>query len=121
MLVTEKEFLNRGSHFEYLEEIIQEAKNGEWTLKDFVNELQSLHESTSPLFTFSEIPNHCFLCGKDLKLPAIMWNGCHGTDKTDANPIWFHPECALDFAQHLKTDHARIFAWREEFEKQKSK
>jgi hypothetical protein len=50
-----------------------------------------------------------------------MWNGCHGTDEKDATPIWFHPECALDFAEHLKTDHSRIFAWRQEFDKQKSK
>jgi hypothetical protein len=121
MLVTEKEFLNRPNHFEYLEEIIQEAKNGEWTLKEFVNELESLHQSISPLFSFCEIPNRCFLCGNDLKLPAIMWNGCHGTDEKDATPIWFHPECALDFAEHLKTDHSRIFAWRQEFDKQKSK
>jgi hypothetical protein len=114
MLVTEKELFYRGNHFEYLDEIIQEAKNEEWTLKEFARELKFLNEQISPLFGFCEIPNRCFSCGKDLKLPAIMWNGCHGTDENKSTPIWFHPDCAIEFAENLKRDYARIFEWRQE-------
>lgn len=108
MLVTEKELLYPKNEIEYLEEITQEAKNGEWTLTEFAREVKFLQGRRRPFFELSEIPNRCFCCGKDLKIPSIMWNGFHGTDDKISAQIWFHPECALNFAENMKIDYARI-------------
>ena len=108
MLVTEKQLFYSENELEYLDEITQEAKNGEWTLKEFARELKFLHERIGPFFELSEIPNRCFCCGEDLKMPSIMWNGCHGTDDTNSTPIWFHPECANRFSESLQRDYAKF-------------
>lgn len=71
----------------------------------------------------------CFLCGKPLQLPAIMWAGAatvaqpgalvfrHGehthiyaTPLSEAQNVFFHPACAVSFCRRLLQDAERVAA-----------
>lgn len=49
------------------------------------------------------VADHCFFCGGQLHMPAVMWHGRHGTE-AKSQEIWFHPKCVEGFVQRLMRD-----------------